>query len=554
MQVSDFLDSIGINTRLSFTNSQYYNYGNTLEALTYLGIDQVRDLSVRTNTPNMPGYTLLANAGITFDLVVQAPGNLPQTLDAVEQFARKHPGTVVALEGPNEINLGNFTYEGLTGKAAGSAYMADMLSLIAASDILAGTDSYSATGYILDDDATYANFHEYVYQGNQPYDALSVNPLSKGLVTDKAIVLTETGYATTSAPGGAWEGVDDLTQAKLTLNTLFDAQLAGIAKVYLYQLLDGYADATGSSIDKNLGLFNLDFSAKPAATAIHNLTTLLKADTGTFSSSSFRYSVANLPAEGHSLLLEKAGGVKDIVLWAEPDIWDQKADKPIVVAATDTRIDFGATHVSVRIYDPLAGDAPIASHDNVTSVTVAVSDHPVIVEVANVGGFFDGPLADAGQFFRGNGKAETLTGTSGDDVLRAKGGADAVDGGAGDDILWGGGRNDRLTGGTGADTFIYNHERESQAITDRFDLLTDFSVADGDRIKLSPIDANTLAGGDQAFVLAGAAFTGQAGQLIQHSASGVLMIEGDMNGDRVADFAIALMNVTGPLGAESFLL
>jgi serralysin len=72
-----------------------------------------------------------------------------------------------------------------------------------------------------------------------------------------------------------------------------------------------------------------------------------------------------------------------------------------------------------------------------------------------------------------------------------------------------------------------------------YDTITDY-VSGEDLIDLAAIDANNLLVGNQAFrYLAGADFTGQAGEL--RLAAGFL--SGDVNGDRVSDFDLALPGV-----------
>ncbi|MDZ4094691.1 MAG: CAP domain-containing protein [Paracoccaceae bacterium] len=72
---------------------------------------------------------------------------------------------------------------------------------------------------------------------------------------------------------------------------------------------------------------------------------------------------------------------------------------------------------------------------------------------------------------------DLILGGSGNDTLQGRGGADVLNGGAGNDLLAGGAHGDRLTGGAGADIFIF---------TDRggADVITDFSSAQGDRLRL----------------------------------------------------------------------
>ena len=68
--------------------------------------------------------------------------------------------------------------------------------------------------------------------------------------------------------------------------------------------------------------------------------------------------------------------------------------------------------------------------------------------------------------------------------------------------------------------------------------------SDGDLIDLSAVDANSLAGGDQAFAFIGTgAFTNVAGQLRYEQVGGNTYVYGDTNGDGIADFMI---RVDGP--------
>lgn len=113
--------------------------------------------------------------------------------------------------------------------------------------------------------------------------------------------------------------------------------------------------------------------------------------------------------------------------------------------------------------------------------------------------------------------------------------ADSLTGGAGADTLLGGLGADVLAGGAGADVFRFPGAPAAEG-----DLILDFSAAQGDVIDLSPIDANGRLAGNAAFVFLGAGeFSGVAGQL--RFAGGQLL--GDLDGDRIADFAITLAGV-----------
>lgn len=111
--------------------------------------------------------------------------------------------------------------------------------------------------------------------------------------------------------------------------------------------------------------------------------------------------------------------------------------------------------------------------------------------------------------------------------------------------------NDRMTGGTGADTFWFSNldvtgnAGSSAAASMYTDLITDFNIAQGDRLNLSGIDANSGLVGDQAFTLlgAGAQFSaaGQARLIVTGPNS---TLELNTTGAGAAEFSINLTGVT----------
>jgi serralysin len=115
-------------------------------------------------------------------------------------------------------------------------------------------------------------------------------------------------------------------------------------------------------------------------------------------------------------------------------------------------------------------------------------------------------------------------------------GADFIFGSQTGDAIYGGLGSDQLTGNGGGDTFIYRSAAEST--TASRDIITDFGM--GDVIDLGAIDANSLTEGKEAFAFVGtSAFSGTAGELrATATGGGTWLLEGDTNGDSVADLAI----------------
>ena len=138
----------------------------------------------------------------------------------------------------------------------------------------------------------------------------------------------------------------------------------------------------------------------------------------------------------------------------------------------------------------------------------------------------------------GNYGANLLRGGLGDDQLWGKLGADTLRGEAGNDRIVGGAGRDIMTGGTGSDSFVFAGGDFAGTSATTCDLIMDFNHAEGDKIDLSAVDANTAsAATNEAFAFIGSdAFGHIAGQLRVAVMTGGVMLQGDTNGDGIADF------------------
>jgi Ca2+-binding RTX toxin-like protein len=160
----------------------------------------------------------------------------------------------------------------------------------------------------------------------------------------------------------------------------------------------------------------------------------------------------------------------------------------------------------------------------------------------------------------GNSLANTITGSTGINRLFGMNGNDILNAGSGNDVLTGGLGRDTMTGGSGLDRFDFNSVAEIGKSSTR-DIVKDFQRGSDD-IDLGTIDARTTVGGNQAFTFLaskGAAFTGTAGELrwFQQNSAGTAndktIIEGDTNGNGVADFQIQLTGLKALTAGDFFL-
>lgn len=132
---------------------------------------------------------------------------------------------------------------------------------------------------------------------------------------------------------------------------------------------------------------------------------------------------------------------------------------------------------------------------------------------------------------------DTLMGGLGNDVLLGGSGDDLLFGNEGDDVLEGGAGADVLIGGAGAD--VYRFRAGDLGRSGATDTILGFSRAEGDRLDFSFFDANPATSVRDAFRFIGdAAFSGMAGELRGFANGANWTIQGDLDGDRVADFVL----------------
>ncbi|MEJ1934803.1 calcium-binding protein, partial [Nostoc sp. NIES-2111] len=505
-KVEDFINSLGVQTHLPYTDSQYASWQNVLADLRYIGISSVRDRVQNIYTGGGGGkhYDPLADAGIKFDFVVSREADPNFAIQRIRDFVTKHPGSLTMMEGPNEIDSWPVSFDGKTGLAGAVAYQTWLYNTLNADPLLKDiplanlsfSTGWSGYTYRIGDMSSivdYGNAHTYFANGDQPGSLIGPLKNVQSYVTPgKDMVISEAGYHT-AVNSTSWQGVDEPTQAKLTLNLIFDAFKAGVKKTYLYQLMDGYADPTNSQQEKHFGLFDSDNRPKAAAIALHNLTSILGHVPDASMGEAVDATIAQLPAKGASLLFEKGYGVRDLVIWAEPDIWDQANRAPITVPAQNVTVTFGSIVSSVQLFDPLLGDMAIKSWSNVSSIDVAVTDHPIIIE------------------YGGAVTARFLTGTTAADKMTDGGACATLCGGAGDDVytLTMAGSHVDEQAGAGIDTVITAFTHALHANVEKL-ILTGTAAIRGagndlDNILTGNAAANTLDGGAGADLMIGGA-------------------------------------------------
>jgi serralysin len=138
----------------------------------------------------------------------------------------------------------------------------------------------------------------------------------------------------------------------------------GDVKTYFYALFD---DGSGK-----FGLMNQNGTPMAAGTALHNLTTLLSdsgANATTFTTGTLNYSLSHTTSNDNALLLEKSDGSYWLSIWDEVD------------APHNVTVSLAAPAAEIKVFDPLTGTTAINDIKGASSVTIRLTDHPLLIEV-----------------------------------------------------------------------------------------------------------------------------------------------------------------------------
>ena len=406
-KAADFLNSIGVCTHIA---QGIDNPSNVAACLTYAGIRNLRD-DGSTSAAIIQGWIHVHKTSGAKVCLLPVMGNIAGTLSVAEQL--RAAGALLAAEGPNEPNNFRVAYGGATSSGTNSLPVAwfqrDLYRAVKSDPKLAGIPVFASSeaggsepnncglqfltipkgaGTLMPDGtfyADYANTHNYVcdhltnvcdnnaWEAEDPssngrWDGMRVeyghtwwspgyNGYSDSQLRKLPKVTTETGWLTQGK-----DSISEVQQAKLFLNLYLAAFKRGWSYTFIYMLRDDPGQGYW-------GLFHTDYSAKPSATCLHNLTTIL-ADKISSIPGSLKYSIPDEPATVHDLLLQKSDGAFALIVWGEQ-----------VSGSTNTTVNLGATFATVHVYDPTVGTSAIQTLRMVASVPLTLSDHPLILEI-----------------------------------------------------------------------------------------------------------------------------------------------------------------------------
>ena len=407
----DFLNSLGV---CSSITGRGETLAGTIEALRYTGIRFIRcGLEDRIAVKDMIDLHEKTGARIVYGLL-SGGTDLVRLLSEARQLAGA--GALLAIEGNNEPNNWGIRYQGQTGGRDKSwlpvaKLQRDLYKGVKNDSILrdypvwnltesgAQTDNVGLQFLTIPDGAgtlmpagttyaDYANCHNYIthpswpgLHDNQTWLSASPGPdcpvdglygnygrtwrnhfpgYSVSELRALPRVTTETGYS-------VGNGVTEELQARLFMNLYLSQFKRGWSHTAIYLL----RTRSNEPAHERYAIYRMDYTPKQAAHYLHNLTTILADKKAVPTPGQVNYSIPNQPATAHDLLLQKNNGTLALVLWGER--FAGGSDK--------VTVRLGTAYRTVNVYDPTMGTSPTQVLADAESVTLTLSDHPLIVEL-----------------------------------------------------------------------------------------------------------------------------------------------------------------------------
>jgi hypothetical protein len=386
-----FIDSIGVQTHISYIDTPYANWRQVMDEIVHLGIHHIRD-ALPTTPTFVSNHRQLAAAGIRCTCGFAMDKDL--TAEDIVQDART-ASDVEALEAPNECDAG--TNCGGGGKT-GIERVTTLLPVLASAGhelqlpvigpSFTTREAYASSGTIAQW-ITFNNLHVY-FGGRNPgtegwgagdpqghrygsfdwwLDQSNLN--APGIPSQ----ITETGYEAfdnPSRPGTIPVGVE----STYILRTLLLAWNHGIRRTFIYELLDEFPG-------NGYGLLRHDMTEKPAFTALRNLISILNDSSRSTTLGRIKFSAESTDPSLSHTLLEKADGTYDLILWLERSSYNSDSKTASLVASEPVHLQLEPKFGIAQIIS-FNGDGSTQKNDVATkpsSLTVSVNDRLTVVHI-----------------------------------------------------------------------------------------------------------------------------------------------------------------------------
>jgi hypothetical protein len=391
-QADAFVESIGVNVHLTYSDTPYAEFAKVDQALQELGVRYIRD-GVGQGRPDVYSeYRTLAAQGIKLDMIVGDPlqrygiGSLQQQLNMIEA---NFPEAIATLEGPNEYDqqgdpnwvtdLRNYVrelWEEVNSRPA-----------LASRPIIGPTivqDEARTEAGALSQWTDQGNMHP--YPGGQMPDltshAESEFSLAARNTASQPVEATETGYqnAVNEVKAGN-RPVSEKASGIYTPRMYLDNFSRGIVRTYDYELVDTESDPSLTEQEAHFGLVKNNWAPKPAYTALQRLIKLTEDPGPTFAPEPLSFSIPNAPASERQVLLERRDGTYDLVVWNAVSVWNTQSLTELNPASPNVNVAFEQPIEKVEVFRPNESANAVSTAANVENLSLPLTPTVTVLHV-----------------------------------------------------------------------------------------------------------------------------------------------------------------------------
>lgn len=376
-----FVDSIGVNVHLTYTDTAYGKYKTIIRPrLQELGIRHIRDGFVRERPDYYQKLRDLVDIGIHSSLIAGIGWVTPQQAVAI---AQQIDNSLEAVEGPNEYDIGKKRqqwvpelrkYMEQLHREVKSNLASDRLPIVGPSFV--DSDSSTAIGK-LTQWVDYGNMHPYNYP-HKPGDSNIDKEISNRSrpFDDQPMIATEAGYHTGSVESD--RPLTETAQGKYLPRLFLEYFNRGVARTFSYEFID--QKIKPKDREANFGIVRNDGSPKPAFIALKNLIALLKDPGENFPLKSLDYSVAGDTTNIHHTLLQKRDGRFYLILWQEVTSFNPKKHSERVVQEQPITVNVNTSVSQANVYQISDSIIPI-KQNSTENIKLNVPDYPIVLEL-----------------------------------------------------------------------------------------------------------------------------------------------------------------------------
>jgi hypothetical protein len=395
-RASAFRDSVGVSTHIVYYSTAYGNWPLLVDRLQEIGIRHLRDGTYANPEPQWAKWNeryyqaveYAADRGLRFNFGLGSPGYQAGTLDQlIAVVAGRLRRAAEAVEGPNEFDK---YFRGPRWAPTLASYSRELYRKVKANPSLRSLPVVGPSLVEREAPQKVGDQSAWLDRGNiHPYaGGASPNPLWIAAERDriahlsgnKPIWATEAGYHNAVNATSGMPPASEAAGAVYVLRTLLEHFKAGIARTYLYELVDLYPDPGAKNPNWNFGLLRNDYSRKPAFRALKNLLTLVGDDQPADRLEPLRLRLAARDRAVRQLVLQRADGTYVVALWRLSSVWDRDRRHPLHVPARRVKLSLpGAARVAAA--DPMSSDEFHAVRLRRGQLSVPLAGRPLLLHV-----------------------------------------------------------------------------------------------------------------------------------------------------------------------------